>query len=41
MQLYRTAVLDVKYDYDLFVPMVKKGSQGVRVLIKETRDSVV
>lgn len=31
MQLYETTVDDVKYDFDLFIPMVKKSSSGVRV----------
>jgi hypothetical protein len=33
MQLYKTTIDDVKYDYDLFVPMTKNGSEGVRVLM--------
>ncbi|RDW76820.1 uncharacterized protein DSM5745_06812 [Aspergillus mulundensis] len=33
MELYETTVADVQYDYDLFLPMVKRGSQGVRVTI--------
>lgn len=33
MKLYETTVTDVMYDHDLFVPMVKKGSKGVRVTI--------
>ena len=30
MTLYETTIDDVKYDRDLFVPLVKKGSKGVR-----------
>ncbi|KAJ4865711.1 cytochrome p450 domain-containing protein [Trichoderma breve] len=32
-KLYETGIDDVKYDYDLFVPMPKKESKGVRVVI--------
>jgi hypothetical protein len=34
MKLYKTTIDDVAYDYDLFVPMAKSGSQGVRVTME-------
>ncbi|KAL4899598.1 hypothetical protein BDW74DRAFT_188984 [Aspergillus multicolor] len=33
MKLYETTIADVRYDSDLFLPMVQKGSQGVRATI--------
>lgn len=33
MQLYETTEEDIRYDHDLFVPMVKRGSKGVRAII--------
>lgn len=33
MTLFETTEEDVKYDYDLFVPMTKEDSKGVRVLV--------
>ncbi|KAF7858483.1 hypothetical protein EAF04_009083 [Stromatinia cepivora] len=32
-KLYETSINDVRYDHDLFIPLPKKGSKGVRVLI--------
>ncbi|KAI0178062.1 putative cytochrome P450 [Pestalotiopsis sp. NC0098] len=34
LHLYETSVDDIKYDHDLMVPQPKKGSKGVRVLIR-------
>lgn len=34
MELYGTTIDDVAYDYDLFVPMAKPGTKGVRVVMK-------
>ena len=31
MKLYQTTIDDIQYDYDLFVPMAKKGSRGIWV----------
>ncbi|RAL08788.1 cytochrome P450 [Aspergillus homomorphus CBS 101889] len=33
MKLYDTSVEDVTYDHDLFVPMPRRGSNGVKVVI--------
>lgn len=33
MRLYETTEEDVRYDYDLFIPMVKRGSKGVRAVL--------
>lgn len=33
LTLFETTEEDVKYDHDLFVPMTKEDSRGVRVLI--------
>jgi hypothetical protein len=35
MELFETAVEDVKYDHDLFVAAPRSDSLGVRVLMKE------
>jgi hypothetical protein len=35
MELFETAVEDVKYYQDLFVPAPRPDSLGVRVLMKE------
>lgn len=34
MELYETTLDDVAYDHDMFVPMAKPGTQGVRVMMK-------
>ncbi|KXJ89734.1 cytochrome P450 [Microdochium bolleyi] len=34
MKLYETTVVDVAYDHDMFIPVVKEGSKGVRVTIE-------
>jgi len=34
MDLFEATEDDVKYDHDLLVPMVKKGSRGVRVVVE-------
>lgn len=34
MKLYETNVADVAYDHDMFIPVVKDGSKGVRVTIE-------
>lgn len=34
MELYKTTEDDVLYDHDMFVPVAKAGSQGVRVVMK-------
>lgn len=34
MKLFETTEMDVLYDHDMFVPMAKKGSEGVRVTIQ-------
>lgn len=33
MRLFETTEEDVKYDHDMFVPLVKSESKGVRVVI--------
>lgn len=33
MRLYETTELDVRYDHDLFVPLTRGDSKGVRVLV--------
>ena len=33
MRLHETTVKDVEYDYDLMVPVARKGSKGVRFVI--------
>lgn len=33
LTLFETSEEDVRYDHDLFVPITKKDSKGVRVLI--------
>ncbi|KAK7953154.1 cytochrome P450 oxidoreductase [Apiospora saccharicola] len=34
MRLYETTELDVRYDHDMFVPLTRDGSKGVRVLVE-------
>jgi hypothetical protein len=34
MKLFETTEIDVRYDHDMFVPMAKKGTEGVRVTIE-------
>ena len=33
MKLYETTWEDVAYDYDVMIPMPKKGTSGVRIII--------
>jgi hypothetical protein len=33
MRLFQTTKEDIEYDHELLVPMTKKGSQGVRVVV--------
>lgn len=33
MSLFETTDEDLAYDHDMFVPMPKKGSKGLRVII--------
>lgn len=33
MKLYETTEQDIRYDYDLLIPMAKRGSKGVRATI--------
>jgi len=35
MELFDTTIEDVNFQYDLFVPFPKKGSQGVRVVLRD------
>jgi cytochrome P450 len=34
MHLYKTTERDIRYDHDMFVPVVKQGSEGVRVTVR-------
>jgi hypothetical protein len=34
MRLVDTTIDDIAYDHDMFVPVVKEGSRGVRVLVE-------
>jgi hypothetical protein len=34
MTLYETSSEDVEYDYDMFIPMPKRSSKGIRVMIE-------
>lgn len=33
MELYETTDVDIVYDHDMFIPMPKSGSNGLRVTI--------
>lgn len=33
MDLFETTDLDIAYDFDMFIPMPKTGSNGLRVTI--------